>query len=269
MEKEVIKYSVVIPMYNNQDTIERAILSIFNQTRYDLIDEIIVVNDGSTDNSKKVVEHLMNKTIGNKIILVNQKNMGAAVARNIGINKTKNSFVALLDADDEWKNNKIEVQNNILLNNQQIKALGSNRNNENVHIGKKINNKLYKISPFMYCIKNWPSTPTIIFDKTIFQNKEYFPTNMTHAEEGFFFLTLSKISGLYYVSENLVICDGGKPVFGYKGLSANIRKMHYGVIKMMKKANQKQYINKFQLFFLIIYENIKYLRRIVITSLRK
>lgn len=269
MGKEVIKYSVVIPMYNNQDTIERAILSIFNQTRYDLIDEIIVVNDGSTDNSKKVVEQIIKKTIENKIILVNQKNMGAAVARNTGISKTRNSFVALLDADDEWKNNKIEVQNNILINNQEIKALGSNRNHENIHVGKKINNKLYKISPFMYCIKNWPSTPTIIFDKTIFKNKEYFPINMTHAEEGLFFLALSKLSGLYYVSESLVICDGGKPVFGYSGLSANIKAMHYGVVQMMKKATERQYINRFQLFFLIIYENIKYLRRILIIILRK
>lgn len=268
MEKEIIKYSVVIPMYNNQNTIERAILSVVNQTKYDLIDEIIVVNDGSTDNSKETVEKLISNAIDDKIKLVNQKNMGAANARNTGISKTKNSFVALLDADDEWKNNKIELQNNILINNRKIKALGSNRNDENIHIGKKIDNKLYRISPFMYCIKNWPQTSTIIFDKNIFKDKEYFPINMTHAEEGIFFLTLSKLVGLYYISESLVICDGGKPVFGYSGLSGNLNKMHNGVIEMMKRANQKKYINKIQLIFLIIYENIKYLRRIIITKLK-
>lgn len=268
MEKEVIKYSVVIPMYNNQDTIERAILSVINQTRYDLIDEIIVVNDGSTDNSKETVEKLISSTIGNKIKLINQKNMGAAVARNTGINKTKNSFIALLDSDDEWKKDKLEIQNNIFINNSKIRALGCNRNEENIHIGKKIDNKLYKISPFLYCIKNWPQTSTIIFDKTIFENNEFFPTDMTHAEEGLFFLTLSKFSGLYYTSKNLVICDGGKPVFGYSGLSANLKKMHKGVLNMMKRANKKNYISKIQLIFLCIYENFKYLRRILITKLK-
>ena len=55
----MIKYSVVIPMYNNEGTIEKTIQSVINQTKYDLIDEIIVVNDGSTDKSLEIVNSLI------------------------------------------------------------------------------------------------------------------------------------------------------------------------------------------------------------------
>lgn len=90
-------FSVVIPLYNKEQTIERAIRSVLNQTVQDF--EIIVVNDGSTDSGLQVVE-----AIGDtRISVINQENGGVSSARNRGITEATYDLIAFLDADDEWE----------------------------------------------------------------------------------------------------------------------------------------------------------------------
>lgn len=264
-----MKYSVVIPMYNNQDTILKTLQSVVDQTKYNLISEIIIVDDGSTDNSALLVEEFYSKNSNIFIKLIKKHNGGAASARNIGIKAAKNNYIALLDADDIWLPQKIEIQNEIIEKNREIKALGSNREGEIISRGVKITDTLYRLSPFQYCIKNWPCTPSLIFDKNVFQNDEYFDETLTHAEEGLFFLDLSVKCGLYYCLDVLVSCGDGKPAYGYSGLSANLKKMHEGVNKMMYLALQKKYLSYFQYYILKIYEFLKYIRRKIIVRKRK
>ncbi|WP_291286189.1 glycosyltransferase family A protein [Flavobacterium sp.] len=96
-------FSVVIPLYNKADYIENTIKSILDQTFTDY--EIIVVNDGCTDNSVVKVEAFND----NRIQLYSQKNQGASMARNLGIEKAKYDYIALLDADDLWMPNHLET----------------------------------------------------------------------------------------------------------------------------------------------------------------
>ncbi len=91
-----MKISVVIPLYNKKDTVLRALNSVFNQTV--LPEEIIVINDGSTDNSAQLVMQLNHPLIQ----LVSQSNQGVSAARNRGFIEAKNEWIACLDADDEW-----------------------------------------------------------------------------------------------------------------------------------------------------------------------
>lgn len=98
-----MKISVVIPAYNSQDTIGRAIESIFKQSRP--VDEILVVDDGSTDNTASVV-----RDFGQAVTLMRQDNAGVSVARNTGIQAAKGNWIAFLDADDEWLPEKIKLQ---------------------------------------------------------------------------------------------------------------------------------------------------------------
>lgn len=95
--------SVVIPAYNASKTIDRAIKSVFGQTY--LNTEIIVIDDGSTDDTAQRV-----KSYGNKVKYIYQSNAGAGAARNLGVDASKGEWIALLDADDEWHPRKIELQ---------------------------------------------------------------------------------------------------------------------------------------------------------------
>lgn len=261
------KYSVVIPMYNSEKTIMKTINSIYDQTQLDLIDEIIIIDDGSIDNSFFIVEKFIKQKKDNLIRLIKKQNGGAATARNLGIKLAKNKWIALLDSDDIWKKNKMEIQNEIIISNPFIHAIGSNRDGEIIEHGKKCKDRIYQISPFQYCLKNWPCTPSLIFDKTIFSNNNYFDESLTHAEEGIFFLDIAASSGLFYCLDSLVLCGDGKPAFGYSGLSGNIKKMHLGVLTMLSKAKKKGYISIVSYIFLKQYERLKYIRRKLIVMI--
>ena len=110
MKSEILElnFSVVIPLYNKEAHVRRAIDSVLNQTIQDL--ELIVVNDGSTDGSEKIVESYADR----RIRLVNQENGGESAARNRGIREAKFDFVAFLDADDEWDKNFLEIISNLI-----------------------------------------------------------------------------------------------------------------------------------------------------------
>jgi len=88
--------SIVIPLYNKEETISRAIKSILNQTHQNF--EIIIVNDGSTDSSLEKV----NNFADSRIKLIVQPNKGVSAARNEGVRHAKSEWVAFLDADDEY-----------------------------------------------------------------------------------------------------------------------------------------------------------------------
>jgi len=89
--------SIIIPVYNGSLLIDRCLNSVFNQNG-DYILEVIVVDDGSTDNSLEVLEDYPQP-----LIILKQANQGPAAARNKGIEKTTGKYLAFLDADDYWE----------------------------------------------------------------------------------------------------------------------------------------------------------------------
>ena len=86
--------SIIVPLYNKDQYIKRCLLSILNQTYNDF--EIIIINDGSTDNSEQIVRELNNK----KIRFYTTNNKGVSHARNFGIREAKGEYVCFVDADD-------------------------------------------------------------------------------------------------------------------------------------------------------------------------
>lgn len=97
------KASVIITLYNKGPHIKRAIESVQNQTESDI--EIIVVNDGSTDNGPDIVKNIKDK----RILFINQKNQGGASAANRGVKESSSNFMTFLDADDEWTKSHLET----------------------------------------------------------------------------------------------------------------------------------------------------------------
>lgn len=92
--------SVVIPLYNKEQSIVRTLDSVLAQTYTDY--EVVIVNDGSTDRSREIVELWICTKQDNRFLLVNQPNGGVCSARNRGIKEAKGEYIAFLDADDLW-----------------------------------------------------------------------------------------------------------------------------------------------------------------------
>lgn len=99
--------SVIIPTHNREDVIGRAIESVLQQTYKDV--EIVVVSDGSTDNTEEVVKKIQSKHDNIQLISVHP-NKGANNARNEGIRAAQGEYIAFLDDDDDWELDKLEAQ---------------------------------------------------------------------------------------------------------------------------------------------------------------
>ncbi|MDZ4150125.1 glycosyltransferase family 2 protein, partial [Methylicorpusculum sp.] len=99
-----MKISAVIPAYNSALFIQDAISSIKKQSR--TVDEIIVIDDGSMDNTEEIISNLNDPNIR----YFKQLNQGPSAARNFGIQKAKGDWIAFLDADDQWTPDKIDLQ---------------------------------------------------------------------------------------------------------------------------------------------------------------
>lgn len=99
--------SVVIPVYNRENTIKRAIDSVLCQTYANL--EVIIVDDGSTDNTVEIVKGYEDRRIR---LICQKENGGANKARNIGIANSRGEYIAFQDSDDEWLPDKLHIQIN-------------------------------------------------------------------------------------------------------------------------------------------------------------
>ena len=102
--------SVIIPTFNRAELVPRAIKSILGQSYANF--ECIIVDDASTDNTKKVVSSIKDERI---IYLRHQENRHASAARNTGIKNARGEFIAFLDDDDEWLSTKLEKQVSLIL----------------------------------------------------------------------------------------------------------------------------------------------------------
>lgn len=101
----MIKFSVIIPLYNKAPYVRKALDSVFAQTYKDF--ELIIVDDGSTDNSLEVVKefvgHIDDRWIDDRLTIISQTNGGVAAARNRGVKESKGEYMCFLDADDWWE----------------------------------------------------------------------------------------------------------------------------------------------------------------------
>lgn len=111
--------SIIVPTYNYEKYICDAVDSILNQTFKDF--EIIVVDDGSTDDTYKVLEKY-----DDRIVYLYQENSGPASARNLGIKKSKGKYICFLDADDMFLPNKLEKQVALMEKERKIGLIYSN-----------------------------------------------------------------------------------------------------------------------------------------------
>ena len=119
MTEDKYSISVVIPAYNSEGHIGRALDSVLAQTFG--ADEIIVVDDGSTDGTGEVIA-----SYGERVKYIRQENAGPGAARNTGIHAATGNWIAFLDADDEWVSEKLRLQVDILKRNIELMWVSAN-----------------------------------------------------------------------------------------------------------------------------------------------
>lgn len=134
--------SIIIPYFKKKKFILNCINSILKQSYQNF--EIIIINDECSNESNLILEEIKNKDLRIKVIN-NKNNLGPGLSRNIGIEKSKGSFLAFIDADDEWIKSKLEFQFNFMKKNKLLFTHTNYYivNNKNKLIGKfKVKNFL-------------------------------------------------------------------------------------------------------------------------------
>ena len=128
------KFSIIIPVYNVEKYIDNCLKSIMNQTFKDY--EIIVVNDGTKDNSMDIVKKY-------DVTIVEQKNQGLSAARNTGVNHATGEYLIFLDSDDSWNKDLLKEINKSLKNKPDVVRFQIQETYEDTD-----NKKEYKETPF-------------------------------------------------------------------------------------------------------------------------
>lgn len=263
--------SVIIPAYNAENSIRRAILSVLAQGMNNLI-EIIVVNDGSTDSTKKVVEKIINENPSCNIYLYTQENSGVASARNLGVGKSRFELIAFLDSDDEWVKNKLNSQVNFFYQNPEYDLIAGNFKGLNARFDKlkKIDNShYYEVFFSDVLLKHYFQPSTVLLKKVVFNEVGGFKEGMTHAEEGLLFYKINYSHRCVIDEEITIIYGQDKHSFNDSGLASNLKKMHEGEIYNLKYIFRENKINKFTFFKLFCFFKLKYIRRCIIKIINK
>jgi glycosyltransferase involved in cell wall biosynthesis len=207
---DVLPVSVIIPTYNRAELIARAIRSVINQLSS--CDELIVVDDGSTDNTIALVQKLC-VTARFELTLLTQENRGPAAARNAGIKVARNETLAFLDSDDHWHKNKLKIQYARLMESSDI--LISHTMEKWLRRGKHLNQKKKHIPRdgyiFDHCLELCAvGMSTVMVQKELFRQVGYFDESLRCCEDYDLWLRVSSRFLFLLIDTPLTVKEGGR-----------------------------------------------------------
>lgn len=203
--------SAIIPTFNRTGYLELAMESVLKQTVS--VDEMIIVDDGSTDDTRKIVESFKRSTHSTAIHYLYQENKGPAAARNIGISFSNCDFVAFLDSDDQWVKRKIEKQFTSLLKSPEydISHSGEKWFRRGEHLNQKKKHLPQHGDIFTQCLGLCAvGMSTVIANKNIFSEYGLFDETMPCCEDYDFWLRVSAFNEFLLFNESLTIKNGGR-----------------------------------------------------------
>lgn len=215
--------SVVIPAYNRANIIRAAVESVLNQTYKDL--ELIVVDDGSSDDTKKVLDQINDS----RLRYVYQNNAGACAARNYGIELARGEYIAFHDSDDRWLPTKLEKQMAIFEKyNADIVFCKLNYRQSN---GNIVIQPTYIREGFLSPIVNLfgIGTQTIIAKREVFENYK-FDKDIPRFQEFEMLYRATKQYSIYCIDEGLVDYEVGND-----SISCNPNKLFNACTIILKK----------------------------------
>lgn len=199
--------SVVIPTFDRESVLPRALGSVFAQTRPPT--EVIVVDDGSTDGTVRRLE-----VEYPQITLLTQDNRGVSAARNRGIEAASEEWIALLDSDDEWTATKLERQLDGLAAHPEILVCHTDEIWIRHHrrVNPKRRHAKYGGWIFQYCLPLCAMSPSsIVIHRSVFDTVGLFDEEMPACEDYDLWLRICARYPVLYLDEALVVKYGGHP----------------------------------------------------------
>ncbi|MBU3142588.1 glycosyltransferase family 2 protein [Clostridium sp. CF012] len=265
------KVSVVIPYYNSRDTILRALNSVKNQSFKDY--EIIVVNDGSKDDSEEIVKLYISNNKELRIKSLNQTNRGPSVARNNGIKAANGEYIAFLDSDDSFEPNKLEIQIDFLEKNKDIFIVSTNyiiQKGEEPIIRYKQDKEYEEANFYKMLFKFFFYLSSTVIRRHIFEEGLGFKENKNYGEDHLLFLEVAR----KYRGARLAIplTRIYKFEFGEGGLTENLNALkvnEFDNFRILYKNNiySDKKINIVLYYFIIFMAYLKHLKRVWKTKL--
>lgn len=240
-------FSIIIPLFNKEKFIKNTIDKVLSQSFQDF--EIIIIDDGSTDDSGKIVKNIEDK----RIRYFWQENSGVSVARNRGIALAERDYICFLDADDEWALDFLEKMKNLI---EKFSSYSVFSTGIEIDTGEKVIPALYTLSnpvadniyveDYFKGSMKYPiiSISSSVFHRFVFQNVGAFDEDMRSGEDTDLWIRIGKSYDVIFLDE--ILC---RYVFDNQSLSKNVKykgiKIKYEKFRVWESENQdiKKYLD--------------------------
>jgi glycosyltransferase involved in cell wall biosynthesis len=208
INKQKPKISVIIPTYNREKVLPRAVKSVLNQTFKDF--EILVVDDGSIDNTQEVVEDLQKKDRRIRYFRYTP-NQGGNVARNLGIKKAYGRYITFLDSDDEYYKNNLERRYKVSQNLSSSYQVIFNQCVKKTSLGNKVLPKRGFVEGesairYLFLKRNEIQTNLLFIDKNIIEKYNlFFDEELKRHQDWDIAIRLKEKTNFYFLREVLSV----------------------------------------------------------------
>jgi glycosyltransferase involved in cell wall biosynthesis len=200
-----MRISAIIPSYNRLESLKRAINSVLNQDC--AVDELIVVDDGSTDNTATYIQQNLPQ-----IKLIQQTNQGVSAARNAGIKRASCDWIALLDSDDSWHYNKISTIKEHHVKQPDIELIHSDEIWIRNHVRVNAMDKHQKTGGhvFLRCLPLCVISPSaVVLKRSLIESVGYFDESLPACEDYDLWLKICCHHSVHYIDLPLITKYGG------------------------------------------------------------
>ncbi|NBB31614.1 glycosyltransferase family A protein [Cellulophaga sp. BC115SP] len=232
--------SIVIPLYNKAHTVQRTIMSIISQDYKDF--EVIIVDDGSTDNGIDIIKSLISD---NRFKIIQQENQGVSVARNRGVKESSYNYIAFLDADDEWKPQFLTAIINAITKFPEASMWGTSSIHKDLESNLEKDDTVERYREKVTEVNYWENphtmshtSATVVSKKKIFlvdSNGDIFPPGMACCEDWACFNRLAMIDKVVYIGLPLSVRN------------VNVKGQITGMDMAHRKALKRHVVNYYNL----------------------
>lgn len=237
--------SIVMPTYNRGNVIHKAINSVINQSYSNW--ELIIIDDGSTDNTKEVVRYYLEKDLRIKFVS-NSLNKGANACRNQGATLANGKYLAFIDSDNQWYKDKLIKQLEIIEDSSlNIDFVYSKEEVIDEKFVTIVPRRAYSMEELrkVLPLKNVVDTSTVLMKKAIFFSVGGFDENMPRFQDWELFFRIVVVYGYNGICVNEVL---NKNILQSDSISKSNKKLVDGILSMIKK--HKAYLNDINISFL-------------------